>query len=113
MILYHVTPKSNVPSIDHLGLKAQCGADCVGLNKKRTGVYFWRHENQGMSVAAARKGVLVTVEIPGSWVGSLRKDNEYFEDETEAWVFPTDIPRSWITSIQKAKPAWRKINVWQ
>jgi hypothetical protein len=113
MIFYHVTPKSNVPSIDRDGLIPQCGDGCVGLNKDRAGVYFWRHENQGQSYAATVKGALVTVEIPGGWVGSLQRDNEYFEDETEAWVFPHPVPRSWIISIQKAKPAWRKINVWQ
>lgn len=112
MILYHVTAKTSLPSIDREGLKAQCGSFCTGDNENRKGVYFWRHENMGMNTAAKWNGALVTVEIPDSCLGSLRRDTEYFEDETEAWVFPTDIPRSWIVSIQKAKPAWHEINVW-
>jgi hypothetical protein len=118
MILYHVTAKASLPSIDREGLKARCGDFCIGDNKGRKGVYFWRHQNMGMNTAAkwgvGTKGgcVLVTVEIPDSHLGSLQRDTEYFEDETEAWVFPTDIPRSWITSIQKAKRAWHEIKVW-
>ena len=54
MILYHETPKANLPSIRRKGLVAQCGETCVGLNagqkRKCRGVLFLlapRHEGFG------------------------------------------------------------------
>jgi hypothetical protein len=107
VILYHVTPAKNVVRIRRDGLTAQCGDGCVGLNKSRIGVYFWRHraaaEGNPWGGPKRLKGkAVVTVEIPDRFVHLLERDEEFFEDETEAWVFPLGVPPSWIRETKKS-----------
>ena len=103
MTLYHSTSKYFLASIKRKGLVAQCGDGCFGLNKNQVGVYMWRHLDQARAVADTwrtrsdrRNGMVVAVEIPDTHLFLLRRDGEYFEDETEAWVYPADIPANWL-----------------
>ena len=105
MIFYHRTPKANLQSIRREGLVAQCGDACVGLNATRVGVYLWRHRAaaEGNPFGGRRRlrgNVVLTVEVPDRFVRLLRRDEEFFEDETEAWIYPTDIPTHWIKENQ-------------
>lgn len=46
--------------------------------------------------AGFRGNVVLTVEVPDRFVHLLERDEEFFETETEAWVFPLGVPPSWI-----------------
>jgi hypothetical protein len=98
---YHRTPRFNVPSIMRDGLLAQCGDGCVGLNANRVGVYLWLHRAaaEGNPFGGRRRlrgNVVLPVEVPDRFVHLLERDEEFFETETEAWVFPLGVPPSWI-----------------
>lgn len=104
MTFYHRTPKCNLRSIQRDGLIAQCGYSCCGLNKNRAGVYLWRHRAaaEGNPFGGRRRlrgNVVLVVEIPDTHLFLLRRDHEFFEDETEAWVYPSDIPVEWINQL--------------
>jgi hypothetical protein len=101
IVLYHRTPKANLPSIRRNGLVAQCGDSCVGLNAARVGVYLWAHRaaaegNPWGGRRRLRGNAVLTVEVPDRFVHLLERDEEFFETETEAWVFLLGVPRSWI-----------------
>jgi hypothetical protein len=42
---------------------------------------------------------VIAVDVPDTHLLLLKRDNEYFEDETEAWVYPVDIPASWLEVV--------------
>jgi len=102
--LYHRTPRQNLRSILRRGLQARCEA-CVGENEGRKGVYLWRFlaAAEGRPFGGRRRlrgNVVIAVTIPDPALCLLSRDNEYFEDETEAYVYPTDIPPTWIEEIK-------------
>ena len=104
VIFYHRTHKNCLASIRREGLVAQCGEACVGLNKHRVGVYLWHHRAaaEGNPFGGRRRlrgDVVIAVEIPDTYLFLLRRDCEYFEDETEAWVYPIDIPVNWLNVL--------------
>jgi hypothetical protein len=47
----------------------------------------------------ARGGIVLTVDLPGEMTRLLQPDDEFFEEESEAWVFPGTIPASFITEV--------------
>jgi hypothetical protein len=74
------------------------------LNKTRKGVYLWRQlaAAEGNPFGGRRRlrgHVVIAVDVPDTHLLLLKRDNEYFEDETEAWVYPLDIPASWLEAL--------------
>jgi hypothetical protein len=93
--LYHSTSLAVLAEIQREGLKPHAGG--VGLNKHRVGVYLWRHREQAM--IWARGGIVLTVDLPAEMTRLLQPDDEFFEDESEAWIFPGTIPPVLIVEV--------------
>jgi RNA:NAD 2'-phosphotransferase (TPT1/KptA family) len=95
--LYHSTSVKFLAQIQREGLRPHEGG--VGLNKHRVGVYLWRHREQAMVWAEAQGGIVLTVDLPAEMTRLLQPDGEFFEEESEAWVFPGTIPSSLIIEV--------------
>ena len=110
MRLYHSTSKQFLGAIMRDGLKPHAGG--VGLNTHNVGVYLWRHPEQATLWAFGhhkRDGIVLTVEL-GRWASPyLTTDEEFFEDESEAYVFHGTIPTEAIRFDLTQTVAWRRM----
>ncbi len=99
--LYHSTSVAVLAQIQREELRPHAGG--VGLNKNHIGVYLWRWKDQAMGCAKAqwkKRGVVLT-DLPAEMTRLLTRDEEFFEDESEAWVFPSPIIRSLIIEVTR------------
>jgi hypothetical protein len=94
-------------------LKPAAGFGCQGTsNRKNVGVYLWRHREQALGWAFGaykREGIVLTIELGRKMCALLSRDDEFMEDESEAWVCPITIPHELIRCAQIVP--WRRMRL--
>jgi hypothetical protein len=105
MILYHSTSTLNLDAIKRDGLIPQAGSSCQDTsNENNVGVYLWRHKEKAMGWAAGHwgeHGIVLEVGVH-SRDTRLVEDEEFFEEESEAYVYHGRIPTVAILAVTPA-----------